>query len=356
MFNTYVCNNRVGQPTWGLRDAVVQDITQTLNLPDSATFTVPQKGANVRYIDGIRREIQIREEIEGGLSEVAFQGTVANETGDKNTARFTCAGIDSLLSRRIVDRASLLFESVDQFYIASELVRLAQDQTFQGNRDFNIDFATVTGSGKIRSRKYNRTEHSDFLKLLSEFPTLKDGFDYRLEITPDGGRFFTPYFPKKGSFKPNLGLQFTEDGSRNITNFNYTRDWTKLATQVYCTGGSEGDVKFEENYEDVQSSAYWGAVLQSVISDGSQKDVAWLLDKATQTVLDRKQPIFQPTITTARAPRDYWRLVQVGDTIPVWIDWGRVLVVVSKRVAQKKLTIKGDIVDLTFESDDTASV
>lgn len=353
-FDTYVCDNRTGVPTFPLVEAQVESITETLNDSEAMSFTIPQDAPNVREVDGIRREIQVRENLADGTNKVAFQGSVFRERGDQDSATFECGGLLSLIGRRYVDINTLVFTSVDQLYLGSQLILMAQDESVQAWRNFNIQPATFTNSGKIRSRIYNRSEHQNLLAILAEFPKLKDGFDYAIKVQPDGARLWTPYFPKRGTYKPEMALSYDQYGTRDIAKFEYSRDWEKLTTQAYCTGGSNGSVKFEQKYEDTASSAYWKAVLQTIVSEGSQKDVAWLLDKATQTVLTRRQPIFQPTVYTVRAPRDWWNLIDVGDTIPLVINRGRVVVSAVKRVVQKKLTIKTDVVDLTFESDDAA--
>lgn len=346
--NTYV-SNRQGKRLHALPEANVQTITDNLYKGTSATISMAQTALNADKIEGLSKEIQVWEELSDGTEENVFVGVVDTETGDINNCTFNCLGLESLFGRRIIDDATLTYTDVDQLYIATQLIIALQSEATQANRDYNIDFATYAMSGKIRRRIYLREEHKTYLELLQEFPGLDDGFDWAIHMQPDGARWWTPYYPKRGSFKPHLALQITDDGTRGITNFSYSRSWQKLATHVYVTGGASNGVKKEQNYEDVAASVTYD-VSQTVLSEGSQEDLPWLLDKAKRSTDERKKPVFQPTITVGRTPIDYRRVCDVGDTIPVHIDRGRAQVLETKRVAEKKWNIKEDTIDLTFES------
>jgi len=336
--------------TWwaSLPEAKVSHVTDVLSDVPSASFSIPQVSPGASDIGGWDREIQIREIIEDeGVNEIVFQGPVVSESGDENECTFECEGVLSHLGTRIIDRTTLLYTSIEQRAIGMALIDYAQDAgtPAQANRDLNISGATFTGTTRIRSRKYEREEHANILDLLKEFPTLDDGFEFDIVITPDGGRFWTPYYPKKGTTLTGIKLQYVE-GDGELSS-KYRRDYKRQITQAYVTGGPNGLIKFEQNFEDLDASGVYG-LRQEVISDGSQSDLPWLLDKGKREVSLRKKPIFVPDITLPRYPKDYRRLIQTGDYVPLNIKRGRVNITEPRRVLQKKWNVEADTVELTL--------
>jgi hypothetical protein len=337
-----------------LTTAQVGSITDTLNEPPSCDFQISQDEPNASWIGGLKREIRVVESLGSGITpEIVFQGPVLSEDGDNNVANFQCEGVLTHFNDRIIDDASLLCTSIEQRTIGYMLLAYAQSEATQANRDLNVDYASFAGTTHIRSQNYDREEHAVILDLLREFPTLVDGFDYEIVIQADGARLWTPYYPKKGSYKPELALQFELGGQRGITSFSYRRDWKSLATQVYCVGGTDGITRQEQNYEDTAASDEHG-VRQRVMSD-SNLDTDWLLALATKKVNTFKQPVFLPQIKTARVPIDYRRLLQTGDTIPIVISrGGRVQETGVRRVLQKSWNVADDTLDVTFTEVDAA--
>jgi hypothetical protein len=331
-----------------LTTAQVDNVTETLNDVPTMNFSISQDEPNASYIGGMKREIRVVESLGNGIApEIVFQGPVVSESGDSNIANFQCEGVATHLNDRRIDDASLYITSIEQRTIGYMLIAYAQSEATQANRDFNISYASFTGTTHIRSRDYNREEHPVILDLLKEFPTLQDGFDWDIVIAPDGARVWTPYYPKKGSYKPELAVQYELGGQRGLTDFTYKRDWKRITTEAYGVGGvSDGMTREEQRYEDVAASAEHG-VRQRVVSDSST-DRPWLLDKATKEVNTFKNAVFLPQVKTVRVPLDYRRLITTGDTIPVSISRGRVQEVGVRRILQKSWSPKEDAVDLTF--------
>ena len=324
----------------------VEEITETLNEPDSMTLSVPQSAPGVGAIGGWETEIQVREVDEAqGINEIAFQGPMVAESGNQHAARFECEGVLSHFGTRIIDRTSLLYTSIEQRTIALELINYAQSEAVQANKSFNVVSAPFSGTTQIRSRDYHREEHAVILDLLQEFPNLDNGFDFDIEIQPDGARWWTPYHPKKGALLSDLKVELDDRDAGGVVDFRYRRDYKRLATHIYVTGGTSGDVKFESNFEDAAASSTY-KVRQDVVSEGGQKDVGWLLARATREVGQRKRPILVPEITLSRSPVDYKRLVNTGDYLPLRIERGRIQIVEPRRVLQKTWHIPTNTVKL----------
>ena len=343
--DVYVTNYAGG---WlaALPEASIEQITETLNEPPSMDFTIPQGSPGADLIGGWEKEVQVREVIEAeGINEVVFQGPVVSEEGNQHVAKFNCEGVLAHFGTRIVDRTSLLYTSIEQRTIALDLINYAQSVAVQANRSFNVVSAPFSGTTQLRSRDYHREEHAVILDLLQEFPLLDNGFDFDIVIQPDGARWWTPYHPKKGVLLSELKVEMDDTYAVGIVDFSYRRDHKRLMTHGYVTGGSNGSVKFEANYEDTAASATYG-VRQDVISEGGQKDVGWLLARGTREVGQRKRPILVPAITLSRSPIDYKRRVQTGDYLPLRIQRGRVNIAEPRRVLEKTWNIAADTVTL----------
>lgn len=295
----------------------------------------------------VKREIQIWRD-----DRLIHWGVPWNADGSPASLEFQCEGILSLLRKRHVDRMSLDYDSLDQLAIAWDLVRYAQDESVQANRNLNISASNFSASGVPRSPRYDRAEHAKILDLLSDFPDMSNGFEYDITFDAAGrNRYWTPYFPRKGSFKPEFHMRYDIDKSRNIADFTYSEDGAILLTHAYVAGGSAGEVKFEQNYENLAASAEYG-VMQEVISEGSQMDLDWLHDRAVREVEARKVPAIQTEITSITTEDLELGDVVTGDWLPVRINYGRIQASAYYRV--KTITWDPDADRITYGFDGEA--
>lgn len=333
-----------------LPEANLESITWDLNDVGTAQFSIDPLSEGASEIEGIMREIQIWMD-----GELQWWGVPWGLTGGPASINVSCEGLLSLFNKRFVDRTSLLYTSLEQFTIAWNLLLYAQSEAVEAHRDFNIDLTSpFVPSGVVRSRNYKREEHKCILDLVKEFDgrTLLNGFDFEIRHTGDGGRFFTPYYPRKGQLVPNASIEWDSEGDRNIADFSWTEDFLPVCTLAYVTGGSVStgsvSIRKEGKYEDTAWSAYWGQ-MQSVISEGTQLDEEWLDDRAQQEVDSRKEPAVNFALTSAIAV-DGLQLgdVVVGDWLPVNVDHGRIQIPnVLERVHQVKWNAN-DTLDFTF--------
>lgn len=308
---------RDGTPRGEVSDATVTSVTFPNSDVGAATITIPPKGRGADLIQLLETDLQIYEG-----DDLLGWYTPWRDTGSPDMSSIECEGFGSLFTKRIVDRGSLLFTNIEQTAIAAALVDYAQDESVQANRDFFVYPTNIPVLTKIRSRDYSRWEHKTILDLLKEFPKLEDGFDWDF-ISPDGvNRQFVVYYPRRGGPKPNIVLEWDEYGTKGISTYTWNEDAVPVITEAWVTGGSSGDVKFEQNYEDLAASARFG-VMQGVISEGAQKDIAWLMDRAVREVGSRNKPIKKPDVSVVRIPEDYRKLLGPGDSPWIDIDNGR---------------------------------
>lgn len=333
--------DRTGARIAPLPDARVDEMTWVLNEPGNMSFNINPLAAGASAIDGIRREIQVWID-----DDLMWWGVPWSFIGNSTEIKIQCEGLLSLFTKRFIDRMSMVYASIDQLSIAWDLLNYAQSEAVEADRDFLIDSAAFGSSGVPRSREFLRDEHKMILDCLKEFDsrTLKNGFDWEIAITGDGGRFWTPYYPKKGANKGNYGMEWIvgQNIQRGLSGFTWAKNFGNLATLVYVTGGSvtteSTSIKKEGKYEDtsVDGSPYWGQ-MQSIVSDGSQLDQDWLDDRAEREVLTRKVPTINADLTSVISEEfDVLRNVNTGDWFPVRIEHGMVQINDWRRVYEKK--------------------
>lgn len=330
---TLVVCDRSGVPFCELPRAQLDSVQWRLNDVGSASFTMSPLDELASQILLYKRELQVWYD-----GQVRWQGPLMDIQGDPEQMEVSAESLETYFQDRYVDDATLTYTNIDQLSIAWNLVNFAQTGT---NRSFNIVSSGFGASGVNRLREYKRNDHANILDLLKEFPELNSGFDWAIIPLSDGQRQFTPYYPKRGTAKPNHALEW----GKNIKTFRYVESTVDMANQVYATGGTNGDVKFEQNYMDAAAAAEYG-VKQAFVSDATQKDVNWLLARATREVAQRKAPIVTPDLTLIRTvDLDLLFQVEVGDTVPVYIDHGR-------------YQISGDyrITSITWNPDQTLSL
>lgn len=341
---------RDGEKIAPLPEANLKEVVWDLNEIGSASFTIDPLSEGAMEIEGIIREIQIW--MDGQLR---WWGVPWGIEGNSQEITVSCEGLMSLFNKRFVDRMSLIYTSIDQVQIFWNLLAYAQSESVEAYRDFNISaISPLVLSGVPRSREYKRDEHKCILDAVKEFDrkTLKNGFDWEIVTTPDGGRFWAPYYPMKGQLKANAAVEWESEGARNVADFGWSENFLSVSTLAYATGGSVStgsvSIKMEGKYEDVASSAYWGQ-MQSVVSEGTQLDVDWLEDRAQQHVETNREPEQTVSITSVVDPEgiQLGDLV-LGDWVPVHVDHGRIQVPHTLNRITKIIWKENDSLEFSF--------
>lgn len=322
------CVTRAGGPLGELSDAVLEKVRWELNGPGTIDYNLKQTSPQITLPQEHINEVQVWIE-EVDANKPMHWGFHHKTRESPRGANFSCPGLLQYFNHRYVLNATLTYTSIDQLSIATALVAEMQNTA---DKDFNIAIGSFAASGVLRSREYKREEHPNALDLLQEFPNLADasgnptGFDFDIVLSGTQ-RFFTPYYPRKGSTLVKPILEY----GKNVTDFDLDRDGDDHANRVYATGGTNGDVKFENNYTDAASVATYKE-WQAVKSNGSEKDVAVLLLRAQQEVAERKVPTVIPRVTAVEVPDQLLGVIQTGDFIPVQIDCGRTQIASNYRI------------------------
>lgn len=343
-----------------LADAQLTQVTWANSDIGSIDFTMPQ--VSDRVADPILRRHEVKVFIEDWPDDLAvpWQGPILNDTQDDKNVQFSGQSLEWYLAKRYIDFSSLdysdLVDGYEQTLIGWGLVQYAQGIPVQNvtinNPDKDLRF-TVGGALPVttkRLRKYNREDHANILELLKEFPSLVDyvtgapnGFDWAIMPMRDGRRVWTPFAPQRGTFRPELTLEY----GRNIVSYRVTETMVNFAARGICTGGSNGDVKMENEWKDAAASAEFGEDL-GIISDGSEMDPTELGSKARQYVQARNHPIVSPDLSAVRVPVDLLGVLMPGDTVPISIHNGRTDIEDVFRIATVKWAVRPDVLQLTF--------
>jgi len=316
------CVNRDGTQIGGLDDAVLTKVNWTLNAPGSISYSLSQNSKFVNLPQENKNEVQLW--IGDDLMHWCFHH---KSSENSQVVTFDCPSLLQYFNFRFILNTSLEYDDYDQFLIGASIITDMQALTGQS---WNISIAPYDNSGVVRSRKYDILDHQNALDMLNEFPTLTDaagnhtGFDFDIDVTTiPGKRDWTMYYPYKGTTHPNLVLEY----GRNVTDYTVNTDGSSMGNNCYMTGGSNGDIKFENHYKDSVSignplAGDYGE-WQAVKSKSGENDVGVLLELAQGFVTTHNKPVKSVSLTSIEVPDELLGVVGTGDTVRVQIDKGR---------------------------------
>lgn len=342
-----------------LPDAQLEDVSWANSNSADINFSMLQTDARVSDIQLRLHEVRLFIEGWPDPLSVPWQGPVLNDKQDDTRVAFSGSSLECYFARRFIDFSSLTYDDLvdgyEQTEIAWGLVQYAQgipvrDYTINNvNKRLRItaDALPVT---KKRLRRYEREDHLNIMEALQEFPTLVDfntgapnGFDWAVLPFTDGRRVWTPFSPQRGSRKPDLTLEY----GRNILSFSVAESMVNFASRTICTGGNNGDIKIENEWNDAAASAMYGEDM-AITSDSTQMDPAELGAKARAYTLARNHPIVDPDLQAVRAPVELLGVLQPGDTVPVSIHKGRTNIEADFRIQSIKWAVRPNNLVLTF--------
>lgn len=252
--------------------------------------------------------------------------------GNTDRLTFECEGLLSWFHYAYFTDDVINNFATDQFNLAFNLVEWVQAQL---NGDRRIASAAVPGSGIFRARPTMgggaSGDYPNVYDLLQELPRLYQGYDFDIVLFNDGRREFTPYYPSKGTRKPQYALEFDERGRKFVEGLEgYKEDGFQQGTDVYNTGGTITDtttepdtqLKIVGHYEDTTASGSpkYGRMTK-VMSDGQIIDLGWLTDRAQEEEILRGQPVTTANIVVSE---NLLGLIETGDILPCRINYGRI--------------------------------
>lgn len=300
---------------------------------DPITFPVSIETSTVPIDDNTEQDTWIR-------MEVPLRQPI---TGDAEIIRVRLASPNGAV---YWDRVSLTLDEATRFYdvdqatIACELVDHLQDPAYDKS-DVNITGDCQT-TGITRDRVYYHSEHPNGLRSIEEFTTLSDGFDIGMVYTPVD-RFFKTYFPQKGRHLPKFALET----GRNISSFAWVFDAESAATSVIVLGVGSGSGREEAAAIDVGNFA--GLTLEEVFVAPPDAKIEALDNIAEERLEVTRAPEVLSVRTTSPLPnqKDPVGVLEVGDTVPVRIEQGALLITGTYRITRLSIN-PDDTLDLVL--------
>lgn len=314
-------------------NVTVEEVSWVLNQPGGAKLSVDplhpeallmplnESEVQIWFNDNIQHYVVPRG-LSGGLERVSFD----------------CEGVLSWFHYAHFTSGVINNFSEEQFNLAANLVEYAQTGA---NSNRNIDVGLYVASGIPRARPTLADDFPNIYDLLQEFPKLYQGFDFDIELFNDGRREFMPYYPSKGTRKPQYALELDQRGRKFVRGLEgFKKDGFNMATDVYNSGGTvtidepdptpDTQLKIVGHYEDLTAngSPKYGRMTK-VMSDGQIIDLGWLNDRAHEEEILRGQPI---TVADIVVTEDLLGLIDTGDVLPARIDYGAIQMMGDYRI------------------------
>ena len=264
------------------------------------------------------------------------------------------ARVNGVAGRTYWDKLSLTYDSAfeqhdtDQATIVAELADHAQDPAFDKN-DVNIS-ADAPPSGVERTLVALHSEHGNVWDLMRQFTEYRDGLDLGMRYTPTD-RILTTHYPRKGVERRGLHLQL----GRNLASFSWTFDGEAAASSVIVLGTGDGSDREESASIDATAFAD-GLILESVVAVGPDTPVDLLAELADEALA----VVVNPEVLTAttyphdpdRPERNLIGRLWEGDTVPVTIRKGRIVVAGAITGHQFEVDADYRVVELTILEND----
>ncbi len=201
---------------------------------------------------------------------------------------------------------------------------------------YDYDFATSTAAaGVTEITAYQFADLGSCFAALQTYPA-RGLADYAVVTTSATVRTFTTYAPRKGSAKTPTPAASVPGANVNLT--AYRLDGEQTATRIIRRGSGDGPDR--EIGVAIDTSFLDGLPLDDV-GDAPPEMPIDGLDGLAETDLARLADIV--ALPEFDVPATGWiGVVEVGDTVPVTIDWGPIQETTTRRVISIRLDPKRD--------------
>jgi len=177
--------------------------------------------------------------------------------------------------------------TVEQFDIVRGIV-----DYLQANQDLGITVDTHD-SGVERRRKYHHYERRNAGTAIKELADVVDGFDFTSDTVRDSSDTITKhlrlFYPRRGRRTSHV-LEYSEDGSTNIDDYEYVKDPGQMENQVDVLGTGIEEAKLIATAADPNKWAQY-PILDGVESRESVTEQATLQGHADRRLQSRSGPV-----------------------------------------------------------------
>lgn len=240
-------------------------------------------------------------------------------------------------------------EGEDQASLVQRVVEHAQDSAYDKS-DLSIDTICPL-TGVKRFRRWRFSEHPNIWEAIEEFPTLYDGVDIDMFVTPTT-RALRTHFPRKGVQDPNVVLEL---GANITDDWRIDVDFQRVANVIVVLGMSS-DSGREEGSAVGDESLMNGVTLESVYHGTPGADIS-TLDAQAKRGLDRfEKPLSIPDISIKDPTGHLYHQLDVGNSYQVRLvierDGATSFVSLGYyRMVKMKLDPHNEIVRVTLNED-----
>lgn len=244
---------------------------------------------------------------------------------------------------------ALRYTDQEESLIIQGLIDHAQDVA-AGKSSFNID-TDIRPTGIKRSREYRYVMRENVLDALREFPTLHQGAEWDIQVTPTT-RTFKTYFPRK-----SVDRGYTLKYGDNVYDIELDTDNDQTSDQVIILKEGEDAAREERSVTD--SSLLGGMILEKAYDATPGSSLSSLTAQARRGIERYRDPVIVPVLMTdPRRLDEILDSVIVGDVVTVDIVKGTVTAQGKFRVMSMTLEPNADhvAVEITPEDEDLTTL
>lgn len=217
----------------------------------------------------------------------------------------------------------------------------AQDPAW-GKSNEDIGWASSPGSYPIRIDIRQFYDHANILEAMRDYPKRGD-LDYEMVWPPTtaDSRTLRVWAGAKGVLKAGSPIEL---GVNVVGDFSYDVNGSAVTTAARVLGQGEGADR--EIGHAVDTSELDGLVLESVESAPLEAPIDALQGLADEDLSSAKAPVRVPEFTVAAD--EVLPAVELGDTVPVTVNYGWVQEATNRRVVKIRIDCTNDAATLGF--------
>lgn len=247
-----------------------------------------------------------------------------------------------LLSVRVEESVSTAVGGEDAAVLMQRVVDYVQNGL--GKSSLNMGFAYTPTGRQLPLRAYQFYDHGNVWESFREFIEANTADVGVVWNSAGTSRTFTVWgWPGRGSLKTDLQMDLSSTG--RLASVDYEEDGEQSSTKVRALG--QGSVFTREVGEATDTTYTDGLVLESVINAPLETPIG-ALDGWASAELDRtKKAVAIPKLTTHENAGSVIENLDLGDLIPVIIDYGWIQENTTRRVVGISIDCATDTVEPT---------
>lgn len=243
----------------------------------------------------------------------------------------------------VEESVSTAADGDDVYDLLARILQYAQDPT-RGKFPLNIGFAGSTTGHRLPLTAFQFYDNGNIWEAISGYVSRgfcdvgivwnDAGTQRTFTVWPSGGR---------GTYRPSMQMDLSSDG--RVTKFGWVRDSTQAATKVRAIGQGQGaTIEIGEVTDTSQSG---GVLIERVINTPVEDPVGALIWRAQAEIDRAKRAVDVPRLEADESQGALIGVLDLGDTVPVVMDFGWVQENGTRRVVGIAIDTDNDVVKPT---------